>query len=57
MLAEILVAIKGPDSAMQVFNESVNGGGFESAFQRIYGSTFQSVLPIISKTIALELGN
>jgi hypothetical protein len=57
MLAEILVAIKGPDSAMQVFNESVNGGGFESAFQRIYGSTFQSVLPIISRTIALELGN
>ena len=57
MLVEILVAIKGPDSAMQVFRESVNGGGFESAFQRIYGSSFQSVLPIISRTIALELGN
>jgi hypothetical protein len=57
MLVEILVAIKGPDSAMQVFRESVNGGGFESAFQRIYGSSFQSVLPIISRTIALQLGN
>jgi hypothetical protein len=57
MLVEILVAIKGPDSAMQVFRESVNGSGFESAFQRIYGSSFQSVLPIISRTIALELGN
>jgi hypothetical protein len=57
MLIEILVAIKGPDSAMQVFNESVNGGGFEAAFQRIYGTSFQSVLPIISRTIALELGN
>jgi hypothetical protein len=57
MLVEVLVAIKGPDSAMQVFRESVNGGGFESAFQRIYGSSFQSVLPIISRTIALELGN
>jgi hypothetical protein len=57
MLVEILVAIKGPDAAMQVFRESVNGSGFESAFQRIYGSSFQSVLPIISRTIALELGN
>ena len=57
MLVEILVALKGPDSAMQVFKESINGSGFESAFQKIYGSSFQSVLPIISKTIALELGN
>lgn len=57
MLVEILVAIKGPDSAMEVFKESVNGTGFEPAFQKIYGSSFQSVLPIISRTIALELGN
>jgi hypothetical protein len=57
MLVEVLVAIKGPDSAMQVFRESINGSGFESAFQKIYGSSFQSVLPIISRTIALELGN
>ena len=57
MLVEILVAIKGPDSVMQVFSQSVNGDGFESAFQKIYGSSFQSVLPIISRTIALQLGN
>jgi hypothetical protein len=57
MLVGILVAIKGPDSVMQVFSESVNGGGFESAFQKIYGSSFQSVLPTISRTIALQLGN
>jgi len=57
MLIETLVAIKGPDSAMKLFTESVNGGGFEAAFQRIYGTSFDSVLPIISRTIALELGN
>jgi hypothetical protein len=57
MLVEILVAIKGPDSVMQVFSQSVKGDGFESAFQRIYGSSFQSVLPTISRTIALQLGN
>ena len=57
MLVGILVAIKGPDSVMELFRESVNGGGFESAFQKIYGSSFQSVLPTISRTIALQLGN
>jgi hypothetical protein len=57
MLIEILVAIQGPDSVMKVFSESVNGGGFEAAFQKIYGASFQSVLPTISRTIALELGN
>ena len=57
MLVEILVAIKGPDSVMQVFSDSVNGGGFESAFQKIYGSSFQFVIPTISRTIALQLGN
>jgi hypothetical protein len=57
MLVEVLVAIKGPDSVMQVFSQSVKGDGFESAFQKIYGSSFQSVLPIISRTIALQLGN
>jgi hypothetical protein len=57
MLVEILVSIKGPDSAMEMFRESINGSGFESAFQKIYGYSFQSVLPIISRTIALELGN
>jgi len=57
MLVEVLVAIKGPDSVMQVFSQSVKGDGFESAFQKIYGSSFQSVLPIISRTIALQLGS
>ena len=57
MLVEVLVAIKGPDSVMQVFSQSVKGDGFESAFQRVYGSSFQSVLPTISRTIALQLGN
>lgn len=55
MLVEILVAINGPDSAMEVFNQSVNGSGFESAFEKIYGISFQTALPIISKAIALEL--
>ena len=57
MLVEILVALRGPDIAMKMFNESINGGGFDAAFQRLYGSSFESVLPLISRTIALELGH
>ena len=56
MLVEVLVSIKGPDAAMQVFRDSVNGSGFESAFEKIYGIPFTKALPIISKAIALELG-
>jgi hypothetical protein len=57
MLVEVLVALKGPDLAMKMFDSSLHGGGFDNAFQSIYGISFESVLPNISKAIALELGN
>ena len=57
MLVEVLVALKGPDLAMKMFDSSLHGGGFDNAFQSIYGVPFESVLPSISKAIALELGN
>lgn len=57
MLVEVLVALKGPDLAMKMFDSSLHGGGFDNAFQSIYGVSFESVLPNISKAIALELGN
>jgi hypothetical protein len=56
MFVEILVSLKGPDSAMQVFRESINGSGFETAFEKVYGISFTKALPIMSKSIALELG-
>lgn len=57
MFVEILVSIKGPDLAMELFRESLKNGGFEVAFQKLYGVSFKSVLPTISRTIALQLGN
>jgi hypothetical protein len=41
---------------MQVFRESINGSGFETAFEKVYGISFTKALPIMSKSIALELG-
>ena len=57
MFVEVLVALKGPDLAMELFRESLNGGGFEVAFQKLYGISFKSGVSIISRTIALQLGN
>jgi len=56
MLIEVLTAIKGPSSTMEVWKLCGEGMSFEQAFEQIYGKSFASVLPIISKAIALQLG-
>jgi hypothetical protein len=56
MLIEILTAIKGPSSTMELWKLSGTGLKFNDAFEKIYGTSFEKALPIISKAIALELG-
>ena len=56
MFAEILVAIKGPSSTMEMWKLAGTGIKFEDAFEKIYGISFAKALPIMSKAIALELG-
>ena len=56
MLVEILVAIKGPASTMEMWKLAGTGVKFEDAFEKIYGTSFAKALPIISKAIALQLG-
>jgi hypothetical protein len=56
MFIEILVALKGPDSTMEMWKLAGTGVGIESAFEKIYGIPFKTALPIMSKAIALELG-
>ena len=56
MLIEILTAIKGPSSTMELWKLSGTGLKFNEAFEKIYGTSFDKALPIISKAIALELG-
>jgi len=56
MFIEILTALKGPDSTMEMWKLAGTGIGLESAFEKVYGISFAKALPIMSKAIALELG-
>lgn len=56
MLIEVLTALKGPGSTMELWKQLGTGLKFGPAFEKIYGISFDKALPIISKAIALELG-
>jgi len=56
MFIEILVALKGPDSTMQMWKLASTGVKFEAAFEQIYGTPFSKALPMMSNAIALQLG-
>jgi len=56
MLVEVLTALKGPGSTMEIWKLMGTGSSLESAFEKVYGISFEKALPIISKAIALELG-
>ena len=56
MLVEILTALKGPASTMELWKLSGTGLNFTESFEKVYGISFEKALPIISKAIALELG-
>jgi hypothetical protein len=56
MFIEILTALKGPDSTMEMWRLAGTGASLESAFEKVYGISFAKALPIMSKAIALELG-
>jgi hypothetical protein len=56
MFVEILTALKGPDSTMEMWRLAGTGMGFAAAFNQVYGITFEKALPIMVKAIALELG-
>jgi hypothetical protein len=53
---EVLTAVKGPASTMEVWKLCGAGMMFVDAFEEVYGISFDKALPIISKAIALELG-
>jgi len=57
MLVEVLAALKGPASTMEVWKQCGSGMTFAAAFEKVYGISFEKALPTISKAIALELGH
>ena len=56
MLIEVLTALKGPGSTMEMWRLAGTGVNFNDAFAKVYGISFDKALPVISKAIALELG-
>ena len=55
-LVEVLTAIKGPASTMEIWKLMGTGLTFNAAFEKVYGTSFDKALPIISKAIARDLG-
>jgi hypothetical protein len=57
LLVEVLTALKGPDSAIEIWKITGTGVDFKTAFERVYGISFEKALPVIAKAIALQLGH
>ena len=49
---EALVLIKGIDSILEMYVEGSRGTSFESAFQKIYGMSWNEAKPILSEAIS-----
>jgi hypothetical protein len=56
MFVEILTALEGPESTMEMWRITGAGVNFPEAFEKVYGISFEKALPIMAKAIALELG-
>ena len=52
---EILVALKGPDSIIEMNSQMAAGADFDSAFKNVYGSDWDYARPIIAKTISANM--
>lgn len=48
---EILVAIKGPDSIMALYEAMSTKLNFGQAFEKVYGMAWKEAIPILAKTI------
>lgn len=57
MFVEILVALKGPESTMEMWKLASAGVGFAAAFEEIYEIKFDVALPTIAEAISLQLRN
>ena len=52
---EILAAIGGPYSTMDIFVEMANGKSFSEAFEAVYKISWASAVPIISNTVSAQI--
>ena len=49
---QILVAIAGVDSVMEVYEAAGQALGWERSFQRVYGLTWAEAVPVLAETVA-----
>ena len=56
-IIEVLVAINGPQSIIDMYEEVGKGLTFAAAFEKIYGISWTTAIPILSKTIYANLHN
>ena len=56
-IIEILVALKGPNSIIKIYEEMAQNRTFEVAFERIYGIAYESATPIITKILTDQYAN
>jgi len=55
LVIEILAAIGGPHSTMDVFVEMANGKSFSEAFEAVYKISWASAVPIISNVVSAQI--
>jgi hypothetical protein len=56
-LIEALVAVKGPDTLIDVYEQMGKRLTFDEAFKVTYGVEWSYALPILAKTIYANLNN
>ena len=55
LVTEILVALKGPDSTLDLYKQVASGKSFSEGFKTIYGKPWSEAAPLIAKVINLQL--
>jgi hypothetical protein len=56
MVSEILVAIAGPNSIMEIFKLMGDGLTYQESFLKVFGVEWDSAIAIITKTLGKQIG-
>jgi hypothetical protein len=56
-IIEILVALKGPNSIVKIYEEMSQNLTFDLAFEKVYGISYEAAVPVISKILVDQYAN
>jgi hypothetical protein len=57
LATEVLVALKGPGTAMQLYRDVAAGQTFNDAFAALYGISWAEAYKVIARVIAIQVGS